>query len=81
MAIEWHEHHHPNWSQGYADDIPKHLQKDVFPFICKRAIAEIKAAEVLAVLSKTKQHGVLDKLKKPAGKPTDIYLGGYYRQG
>lgn len=64
LAIEWHEHKRPNWSQGYASDILEYLQKDVFPFIGKRAIAEIKAAEMLAVLRKMEQRGVLDKLKK-----------------
>lgn len=64
IAIEWHEHKRPGWSQGYADDILEYLQKDVFPFIGKRAIAEIKAAEMLAVLRKMEQRGVLDKLKK-----------------
>ena len=64
LAIEWHEHKRPNWSQGYASDIQEYLQKDVFPFIGKRAIAEIKAAEMLLVLRKMEQRGVLDKLKK-----------------
>lgn len=64
LAIEWHEHKRPNWSQGYANDILEYLQKDVFPFIGKRAIAEIKAAEMLLVLRKMEQRGVLDKLKK-----------------
>lgn len=64
LANEWHEHKRPNWSQGYASDILEYLQKDVFPFIGKRAIAEIKAAEMLLVLRKMEQRGVLDKLKK-----------------
>jgi len=64
LAIEWHEHKRPNWSQGYASDILEYLQKDVFPFIGKRAIAEIKAAEMLLVLRKMEERGVLDKLKK-----------------
>ena len=64
LAVEWHEHKRPNWSQGYANDILEYLQKDVFPFIGKRAIAEIKAAEMLLVLRKMEQRGVLDKLKK-----------------
>ncbi|WP_147196074.1 tyrosine-type recombinase/integrase [Pantoea sp. CCBC3-3-1] len=64
LAIEWHEHKRPNWSQGYASDILEYLKKDVFPFIGKNAIAEIKAAEMLLVLRKMEQRGVLDKLKK-----------------
>ena len=64
VAIEWHEHKAPNWSQGYASDILEYLTKDIFPFIGKRAINEIKPAEMLAVLRKMEQRGVLDKLKK-----------------
>lgn len=64
IAIEWHNHKKENWSQGYAEDILKYLTKDIFPFIGKRAINEIKPAEMLAVLRKMEQHGVLDKLKK-----------------
>lgn len=64
LAIEWHEHKRPGWSKGYADDIYEYLRKDVFPYIGKRAVAEIKPAEMLAVLKKMEQRGVLDKLKK-----------------
>ena len=64
VAIEWHEHKAPNWSQGYASDILEYLTKDIFPFIGKRAINEIKPAEMLSVLRKMEQRGVLDKLKK-----------------
>ncbi|WP_241609336.1 tyrosine-type recombinase/integrase [Rosenbergiella australiborealis] len=64
IAIEWHNHKKENWSQGYAEDILEYLIKDIFPFIGKRAINEIKPAEMLAVLRKMEQRGVLDKLKK-----------------
>ena len=64
LALEWHEHKRLNWSQGYAEDILAYPRKDVFPFIGKRAIAEIKAAEMLAALRKMEHRGVLDKLRK-----------------
>ncbi|PHM40105.1 integrase [Xenorhabdus mauleonii] len=64
IAIEWHEHKRPNWSKGYAEDILEYLKKDIFPYIGKRAVTEIKPAEMLAVLRKMEQRGVLDKLKK-----------------
>lgn len=64
IAVEWHNHKKENWSQGYAEDILEYLTKDIFPFIGKRAINEIKPAEMLAVLRKMEQRGVLDKLKK-----------------
>jgi len=64
IALEWHEHKQVNGSQGYADDILEYLSKDIFPFIGKRAINEIKPIEMLTVLRKMEQRGVLDKLKK-----------------
>lgn len=64
LALEWHEHKRPNWSDGYATDILEYLKKDIFPFIGARAVTDIKPAEMLAVLRKMEQRGVLDKLKK-----------------
>jgi len=64
IAIEWHDHKRPSWSEGYASDLLEYLTKDIFPYIGKRAIAEIKPAEMLTVLRKMEQRGVLDKLKK-----------------
>lgn len=64
IAIEWHEHKKGNWSEGYASDILEYLTKDIFPFIGKRSVNDIKPAEMLAVLRKMEQRGVLDKLKK-----------------
>uniref|UniRef100_UPI003F61BABB tyrosine-type recombinase/integrase n=1 Tax=Erwinia sp. V71 TaxID=3369424 RepID=UPI003F61BABB len=64
IATEWHDHKKGNWSEGYASDILEYLSKDIFPFIGKRAINDIKPAEMLAVLRKMEQRGVLDKLKK-----------------
>ena len=64
IAIEWHDYKKPNWSDGYASDILEYLTKDIFPFIGKRSINDIKPAEMLSVLRKMEQRGVLDKLKK-----------------
>ena len=64
IAIEWHKHKKPNWSSGYADDILESLRKDIFPYVGKRAITDIKPIDMLAVLKKLEERGVLDKLKK-----------------
>lgn len=64
IALEWHEHKRPNWSSGYAEDILEYLRKDIFPYIGKRAITEIKPMDMLSVLRKMEERGVLDKLKK-----------------
>lgn len=64
LALEWHEHKRPSWSAGYSSDILEYLKKDIFPYIGTRSITDIKPADMLAVLRKMEQRGVLDKLKK-----------------
>lgn len=64
LALEWHEHKSMNWSAGYASDILEYLRKDIFPYIGSRSITDIKPVDMLAVLRKMEQRGVLDKLKK-----------------
>nr|DAM78890.1 MAG TPA: Integrase [Caudoviricetes sp.] len=64
LALEWHEHKKLNWSSGYAEDILEYLRKDIFPYVGKKAITEIKPMDMLSVLRKMEERGVLDKLKK-----------------
>ncbi|EOF5350951.1 tyrosine-type recombinase/integrase [Salmonella enterica] len=64
LALEWHEHKKSNWSSGYAEDILEYLRKDIFPYVGKKAITEIKPMDMLSVLRKMEERGVLDKLKK-----------------
>lgn len=64
LALEWHEHKSMNWSAGYASGILEYLRKDIFPYIGSRSITDIKPVDMLAVLRKMEQRGVLDKLKK-----------------
>ncbi|EBB9142168.1 TPA: tyrosine-type recombinase/integrase [Salmonella enterica subsp. enterica serovar Java] len=64
LALEWHDHKKSSWSSGYADDILEYLRKDIFPYIGKKAITDIKPMTMLSVLKKMEERGVLDKLKK-----------------
>lgn len=64
ITLEWHDYKKPNWSQGYADDLLEAFQKDIFPYIGKTSITEIKPLDMLEVLRKLEKRGVLDKLKK-----------------
>lgn len=64
IAIKWYEHIKGNGSEGYAFDILEYLSMDIFPFIGKRSVNNIKPAEMPPVLRKMGQRGVLDKLKK-----------------
>ncbi|MEY8646562.1 tyrosine-type recombinase/integrase [Klebsiella pasteurii] len=64
LAMEWHSHKSTSWSEGYAEHLLMYLKKDIFPFIGQKAIMDISQVEMLNVLRKMEQRGVLDKLKK-----------------
>ncbi|MBZ7444514.1 tyrosine-type recombinase/integrase [Klebsiella grimontii] len=64
LAMEWHSHKSTSWSEGYAEHLLTYLKKDIFPFIGQKAITDISQVEMLNVLRKMEQRGVLDKLKK-----------------
>ncbi len=60
VAREWFARHSPGWAKTHADKIIARLENDVFPWLGSRAIAEIKAPEVLAVLRRVEGRGALD---------------------
>jgi len=45
IGREWHTRFAPTWTPGHADTIMSRLERDLFPWIGKRPIAEIKAPE------------------------------------
>lgn len=60
VAREWFARNSPVWAKTHADKIIARLENDVFPWLGSRAIAEIKAPEVLAVLRRVEARGALD---------------------
>jgi integrase len=59
VAREWHSKFSGTWSAGHADTIKERLEKEVFPFIGARPVAEITPPELLAVLSRMESRGAL----------------------
>jgi len=60
VAREWHVKFSPRWSPVHADTVIKRLERDAFPWIGARPIAEIKAPELLAVLRRVESRGALE---------------------
>jgi len=60
VAREWFEKNSPNWAPTHADKIIKRLENDVFPWLGKRAIADITAPELLKVLRRIEERGAVD---------------------
>jgi integrase len=60
IAREWFAKHSPGWAQSHASKIIQRFEKDVFPWLGGRPIAEITAPELLAVLRRIESRGALD---------------------
>ena len=60
IAREWHAKFSQSWVASHSDRILRRLANDVFPWLGRRAINEIKAPELLAVLRRIENRGALE---------------------
>jgi integrase len=60
VAREWFGKFSKAWAASHADKIIRRLERDVFPWIGGRPIAEVTAPELLAVLRRVENRGALE---------------------
>jgi integrase len=60
VAREWFAKHAPSWAASHANKIIRRLERDLFPWLGPRPIAEITAPELLASLRRIESRGVLE---------------------
>lgn len=60
IAREWHAKFAPTWVASHGDRILRRLEADIFPWLGKRPIAEVKAPELLAALRRIEGRGALE---------------------
>lgn len=61
VAREWFAKHEPNWSANHANRIIRRLERDIFPWIGGKAIADVTARQLLEAVRRIEQRGALDK--------------------
>lgn len=66
IAREWHKHMVGNkvWSADHAATILTRLEKDVFPWIGAKPIAEVTAKEIKGVLDRVRSRGVIETARR-----------------
>jgi integrase len=60
IARVWHAQEKSGWTAGHANTIMDRMERDIFPWIGKCHIAEIKPPAVLAVLRRVESRGALE---------------------
>lgn len=60
VAREWFIKQSPNWADSHSKTVIRRLERDIFPYMGERPIAEIKAPELLAVIHRVEERGALE---------------------
>lgn len=74
VAREWHQKCRADWVESHAAKVLIRLEKHVFPWLGSRPIASIDAREILVVLQRMEQAGILDTARR-----VNQYLDAIYR--
>ena len=60
VALEWLAMHRATWSESHHTRERRNLEKDLLPYLGALPIGEISAPELLAVVRKVEERGVMD---------------------
>jgi integrase len=60
VAREWFGKFAPGWAPTHSDKIIRRLERDIFPWLGNRPIAEISAPDLLAVLRRIENRGAVE---------------------
>ena len=60
VAREWFAKFSPNWADSHSTKIIRRLEREVFPWLGGRPIAEINAPELLRTIKRIESRGILE---------------------
>ena len=60
VAREWFARHAPKWAPSHANKVIRRLERDVFPWIGDKAMAKLRAPDVLAVLRRIESRNAVE---------------------
>lgn len=67
VAREWFQRMSPGWVDKHRIKIIQRLERDVFPWLGNRPVAELTAPEVLAVLRRIEERGANETARRALG--------------
>ncbi|HGM6977452.1 TPA: tyrosine-type recombinase/integrase [Serratia marcescens] len=73
IAREWHKQKADRWSLRYRYEIIDTFEKDIFPYLGRRPIAEIKPMELLETLRRLEKRGALEKMRKVRQRCGEVF--------
>ena len=73
VAREWYAKHSPNWVEHHGDRIIRRFERDIFPWIGGRPIADVTAPELLAAMRRIENRGALETAHRALGNCGQIF--------
>jgi len=73
VAKEWFEKFAANWAPTYSSKVIARFEKDIYPWIGDRPIAEIAPREVLEVLRRIEKRGALETAHRALSECSQLF--------
>ena len=76
VAREWYAKYSTTWAKDHGNRIIRRFERDIFPWIGKITIAEIKAPELLAVIRRIEDRGALETAHRALANCGQVFRYG-----
>lgn len=76
VAREFYAKYSPTWAPSHASRIGRVFERDIFPWMGARPIAEITAPELLAVVRRIESRGALETAHRALGNCSQVFRYG-----
>jgi integrase len=73
VAREWFAKYSSTWAANHGDRIIRRFERDIFPWIGGRPIAEVSAPELLAVVRRIESRGALETAHRALGNCGQVF--------
>lgn len=73
VSREWYEKNSRNWVDSHGSRIIRRLERDIFPNLGKRPIAEIAPPELLQVIRRIEDRGALETAHRALGNCGQVF--------
>lgn len=73
IAREWFAKHSANWSANHANRIIRRLERDIFPWIGGKPVADITAPQLLEAVRRIEQRGALETAHRALGNCGQVF--------
>ena len=73
ITREWYGKHAPNWAEHHGDRIIRRFERDIFPWIGGRPIADVTAPELLAAMRRIENRGALETAHRALGNCGQVF--------